>query len=46
VIGLAVLETRFAEPGKQLEVAVDGGTTASTVEPLPIYDPEKRRPRS
>ena len=46
VIGLAVLETRFAEPGTRLEVAVGGGTTASTVEPLPIYDPEKRRPRS
>src|SRR5712691_11521262 len=46
VIGLAVLETRFAEPGTRVEVAVGGGTTASTVEPLPIYDPEKRRPRS
>jgi aminomethyltransferase len=46
VIGLAVLETRFAEPGTRLEVAISGGTTASTVEPLPIYDPEKRRPRS
>src|SRR5439155_11968976 len=46
VIGLAVLETRFAEPGARLEVVVGGGTAASTVEPLPIYDPEKRRPRS
>jgi len=46
VIGLAVLETRFAELGTRLEVAVGAGTTASTVEPLPIYDPEKRRPRS
>ena len=46
VIGLAVLETRFAEPGTRLEVAVGGGTIASTVESLPIYDPEKRRPRS
>ena len=43
VIGLAVLETRFAEPGTRLEV--DGGGPA-TVEPLPIYDPEKRRPRA
>ena len=46
VIGLAVLETRFAEPGARLEVVVGGGTAASTVEPLPIYDPKKRRPRS
>src|SRR5207253_9525661 len=46
VVGLAVLETRFAEPGTRLEVAVGGGTTAATGEPLPIYDPEKRRPRS
>jgi aminomethyltransferase len=43
VIGLAVLETRFAEPGTRVEV--DGGG-AATAEPLPIYDPDKRRPRS
>jgi aminomethyltransferase len=42
VIGLAVLETRFAASGTRVEVA--GGGPAS-VEPLPIYDPEKRRPR-
>ena len=46
VIGLAVLETRFAEPGTRLEVAVGEGSVPATVEPLPIYDPEKRRPRS
>jgi aminomethyltransferase len=43
VIGLAVLETRFAEPGTRVEV--DGGG-AATVGPLPIYDTEKRRPRA
>ncbi|HEY2936574.1 MAG TPA: aminomethyltransferase family protein [Gaiellaceae bacterium] len=43
VIGLAVLETRFAEPGTRVEV---DGAGAATVEPLPIYDPDKRRPRS
>jgi aminomethyltransferase len=43
VIGLAVLESRFAEPGTRVEV--DGGGAAA-VEPLPIYDPEKRRPRA
>ncbi len=46
VIGLAVLETRFAVPGERLEVAVGEGTSAATVETLPIYDPEKRKPRS
>jgi len=46
VIGLAVLETRFAEPGTRLDVAVGDGTAAATVEQLPIYDPDKRRPRS
>jgi glycine cleavage system aminomethyltransferase T len=46
VIGLAVLETRFAEPGTRLDVAVGDGSATATVERLPIYDPDKRRPRS
>lgn len=46
VIGLAVLETRFAARGERVEVALGGGTAPATVESLPIYDPEKRRPRS
>ena len=46
VIGLAVVEARFAEPGTVLEVAVGEGRVGATVGPLPIYDPEKRRPRS
>ena len=46
VIGLAVLDTRFAERGARLEVAVGEGTASATVEPLPSYDPDKRRPRS
>jgi glycine cleavage system aminomethyltransferase T len=45
VIGLAVVETRFAERGARLEVAVGEGTASATVEPLPIFDPDKRRPR-
>ena len=45
VIGLAVLETQFAERGARLDVAVAEGTASATVEPLPIYDPDKRRPR-
>jgi glycine cleavage system aminomethyltransferase T len=46
VIGLAVLETRFATTGERVEVALGDGTTAATVESFPIYDPEKRRPRA
>jgi aminomethyltransferase len=46
VIGLAVLEARFAGLGTPTEVAFGGSTVPATVETLPIYDPEKRRPRS
>jgi glycine cleavage system T protein (aminomethyltransferase) len=46
VIGLAALETRFAVPGGRVDVALADGTVPATVEPLPIYDPEKRRPRA
>ncbi|MDP9283359.1 MAG: aminomethyltransferase family protein [Actinomycetota bacterium] len=42
VIGLGVLDTEFTEPGTRLEVA---GAGAATVESLPIYDIDKRRPR-
>jgi aminomethyltransferase len=46
VIGLAVLDARFAKKGEQVEVAVGDGTSSATVSDLPIYDPEKSRPRS
>jgi aminomethyltransferase len=46
VIAMAVLETRFAEPGTRVDVAVGGAMAPATVETLPIYDPEKKRPRS
>ncbi len=46
VIGLAVLAERFAAPGTRVEVAVGETTVPATVEPLPVYDPEKRRPRA
>jgi len=46
VIGLAVLESRFAEVGTRLEVAIGEGTAPAIVEPLAVYDPEKRRPRA
>jgi aminomethyltransferase len=46
VIGLAVVEARFAAPGTLVEVAVGDGSAQATVETLPIYDPDKGRPRS
>jgi glycine cleavage system aminomethyltransferase T len=46
VIRLAALETRFAERGARLEVAIGEGTALATLEPLPVNDPDKRRPRS
>jgi glycine cleavage system T protein (aminomethyltransferase) len=46
VIGLAVLEARFARPGGRVDVALGDGTASATVESLPVYDPEKRRPRA
>jgi glycine cleavage system T protein (aminomethyltransferase) len=45
-IGMAVLETRYAQKGERLEVAVGEGTAPATVDDFPIYDPEKRRPRT
>jgi glycine cleavage system aminomethyltransferase T len=43
---MAVLESRFAEKGAEVEVAVGDGTAQATVADFPIYDPEKTRPRS
>ncbi len=45
VIGLAVLDTSVALLGETVEVVLGGGTTSAHVEPLPIYDTDKRRPR-
>jgi glycine cleavage system T protein (aminomethyltransferase) len=46
VIGLAVLETEHATPGTKVDLALGGSTAQATVETLPIYDPDKARPRS
>ncbi|MEI7759415.1 MAG: aminomethyltransferase family protein [Thermoleophilia bacterium] len=46
VIGLAVIETGSAAVGERVEVAVGEGTAAATVATLPVYDPEKKRPRA
>ncbi len=45
-IGLAVLESRFAAEGTALEVALGDAVIDATVRVLPVYDPEKKRPRS
>jgi glycine cleavage system T protein (aminomethyltransferase) len=46
VIGLAVLETPVARLGVTVEVEVGEGAVRAHVETLPIYDADKRRPRS
>jgi aminomethyltransferase len=46
VIGLAVLETAVARLGESVQVALGEGTAAAYVEPLTLYDTDKRRPRS
>jgi aminomethyltransferase len=47
VIGMACIEADLTEPGTRVEVALaDGRLVPATVDAYPIYDPEKRRPRS
>jgi aminomethyltransferase len=47
VIGMAVLESRFAQKGDKVDVALEsGGTASATVSDFPVYDPEKSRPRA
>ena len=45
-IGTAVLESRFAVDGTELRVAAEDGQLGAKVAVLPIYDPEKKRPRA
>ena len=44
--GLAVIDRSQANVGNTLDVAVGDGTVPATVDVLPIYDTEKKRPRS
>ena len=46
VIGLAVLDSGCSAVGERVEVALGDGTAAATVATLPVYDPDKARPRS
>ncbi|MDX6308857.1 MAG: aminomethyltransferase [Nocardioidaceae bacterium] len=45
-IGLAVIASEQASAGNTLGVAVGGGIVSATIDVLPIYDTEKRRPRA
>jgi aminomethyltransferase len=46
MIGLAVIESAHASVGGTLDVAVGDGLVSATVDVLPVYDTEKKRPRS
>jgi len=45
-IGLAVIASEQASVGNVLSVEVGGENVSATVDVLPIYDTEKKRPRS
>ena len=46
VIAMASVDRALAEPGQRVEVALGDGTVGATAAVLPLYDTEKRRPRS
>lgn len=46
VIGMAALDRDLVKDGQRVEVAIGDGTADATVAPFPLYDTEKRRPRS
>ncbi len=46
LIGMAILDDAHSANGTRLQVAVGDGTAGAAVQVLPIYDPEKKRPRS
>lgn len=46
VIAMATIDRDLARDGQRLEVALGDGTVGATVAPFPLYDTEKRRPRS
>ena len=41
-----MIESAQANTGNTLDVAVGDGTVPATIDVLPIYDTEKKRPRS
>jgi len=46
VIGLSIIESGYAEVGRMVAVSSADVMVPARVDSLPIYDPEKRRPRA
>ncbi len=46
VIAMASIDRELVQEGQQVQVTVGDGTTDATVAPFPLYDTDKRRPRS
>jgi aminomethyltransferase len=46
VIAMAAIDRDLVRDGQRVEVAISEGTTGATVAQFPLYDTEKRRPRS
>jgi aminomethyltransferase len=46
VIAMASIDRDLASDGQRVEVALGDGTVGATAAPFPLYDTEKRRPRS
>jgi len=46
VIAMAAIDRGLCEVGQRVDVAVGGDVAGATVAPFPLYDTEKRRPRS
>jgi aminomethyltransferase len=46
VIAMAAIDRALARDGQRVDVAVADGSAGATVAPFPLYDTEKRRPRS
>ena len=46
VIAMAAIDRGLCEVGQRVDVALGGDVVGATVAPFPLYDTEKRRPRS
>jgi aminomethyltransferase len=46
VIAMAAIDRELVTEGQRVEVAITDGTASATVAPFPLYDTDKRRPRS
>jgi aminomethyltransferase len=46
VVAMAAIDRELARPGTTVEVALGDGTVRAHVDAFPLYDPDKKRPRS